>query len=243
MVGAISTEDSSFVIDDVATTLTETIALRLKQDIVAGQLRPEMKLRIRDLAARYSVGTSPIREALNRLATDGLVTAEGNRGFRVAGISNEDLLDLTNVRILIETEALRLSIEKGGDAWEAGLVSAYHILRKLEANSRIVDYAEWERRNWHFHLATISACGSARLLSIAQKLHNQHRRYRTLSHDDKVGNRNVHAEHTDIFKALLDRDIERACRAAATHIRNTANKILTAHARQPTTSKRRASLG
>lgn len=243
MVSTTPPEDSSFVMDDIATTLTETIALRLRQDIVAGQLRPEMKLHIRDLAARYSVGTSPIREALNRLAADGLVTAEGHRGFRVAGISKEDLLDLTNVRILIETEALRLSIGKGGDAWEAGVVSAYHTLSKLEANSRILHNAEWERRNWQFHLATIAACGSERLLSTAQKLHNQHRRYRTLSYDNKVGNRNVHAEHTDIFKALLDHDIERACRAAATHIQNTANKILTADARKSATSKRSAALG
>lgn len=243
MASTITPQDSGLVTDDSGATLTETISVRLKQDIVTGQLRPETKLRIRDLALRYEVGTSPIREALNRLATDGLVTAEGHRGFRVAGISREDLLDLTNVRVLVETEALRLSIEKGGDAWEAGIVSAYHTLRKLEATSRVLDFAEWESRNWNFHLATMAACGSVRLLSIAQKLHSQHRRYRTLSHGNKVGSRNVHAEHTDIFKALLDRDVERACEAATAHIRNTANKIMAVDGRQAEISKRRAARG
>ena len=206
-------------------TLTETIGVRLKQDIVAGQLPPGGKLRIRELAARYDVGTSPIREALTRVAADGLVTAEGRRGFRVATISEEDLIDLTNVRILVETEALRLSIQHGDDAWEASVVSAYHSLGKLEGSGNVTNYTEWELRNWLFHRSTISACGSARLLSMAEQLHNQHRRYRTLSHGSGTGTRNVHTEHEEIVEAVLARDLQRACGAAAKHIQNTANKI------------------
>jgi DNA-binding GntR family transcriptional regulator len=218
---------------DGSSTLTELIGARIKQDIVAGQLAPGEKLRIRELALRYDVGTSPIREALTRIVADGLVTAEGRRGFRVATISEADLQDLTRVRIVVETEALRLSIEHGDDAWEAAVVSAYHSLGKLEGGGTVSNFVEWEVRNWIFHRATIDACGSVRLLAMAEQLHHQHRRYRTLSHGSGPGARNVHAEHAAILEAVLARDTERACRAAADHIRSTAGKIRLSNRRPP----------
>lgn len=217
----------------VGATLTEQIGARLKRDIVAGVLAPGEKLRVRELALRYDVGTSPIREALTRVVADGLVTAEGRRGFRVAAISEADLHDLTHVRIMVETEALRLSIQKGDDAWEASVVSAYHSLGKLEVGGAVNNFVEWEVRNWLFHHATIAACGSPRLLAIAETLHHQHRRYRTLSHGAGQGGRNIHSEHGQIVEALLARDSERACRAATDHILSTAGKIRLSGPRPP----------
>ncbi len=74
---------------------------------------------------RRKVSGSTIREALTRLLGEALVTAEGQRGFRVAAASIEDFRDLSAVRRLVETEALRQAIAAGGEAWEADIVAAF----------------------------------------------------------------------------------------------------------------------
>ena len=82
------------------------------------------------MRARYDVSGSTIREALTRLLGEALVTSEGQRGFRVAPATLEDFRDLTEVRKLIETEALRQAIAHGGEAWEGDIVAAFYRLSK-----------------------------------------------------------------------------------------------------------------
>ncbi len=96
-------------------TLIETAYATLRNEIIDGTLEPGAKLRTEELRARYDVSGSTIREALTRLIGEALVTSEGQRGFRVANASLEDFRDLTAVRKLIETEALRQAIEVGGE--------------------------------------------------------------------------------------------------------------------------------
>jgi GntR family transcriptional regulator, carbon starvation induced regulator len=73
-----------------------------------------------------------LREALSLLIADALVVSQGQRGFRVAPVSLEDIADITNTRVMLECEALRQSIELGDDAWEGSLLSAFHRLSKAE---------------------------------------------------------------------------------------------------------------
>ncbi|MFX5785409.1 GntR family transcriptional regulator, partial [Acinetobacter baumannii] len=77
---------------------------------------------------RYGIGATAIREALSRLVSDGLVESEDQRGFAVASISREDLIDLTNTRMDVEGLALRRSIERGDVEWEVNIVSSFHRL-------------------------------------------------------------------------------------------------------------------
>ena len=95
-----------------AETLTERASALVEADIVSGALAPEARLGIAEMAARYGVGATPLREALSRLAARGLVDAIGMRGFRVKAISYNDLADIVRIRTTIEREALRLSMAK-----------------------------------------------------------------------------------------------------------------------------------
>ena len=99
-------------------TLIETAYANLRNEIVDGTFEPGAKLRTEELRGRYDVSGSTIREALTRLMGEALVTTEGQRGFRVAPATVEDFRDLTEVRKLIEIEALRQAIAVGGEAWE-----------------------------------------------------------------------------------------------------------------------------
>ena len=201
-------------------TLIESAYEFLRQDIISGVHAPESKLRIEELRRHYDTGASPIREALNRLAGEGFVTVEGQRGFRVAPLSLKDLNEITRLRIMLECEAIRESIKLGDDQWEANIVAAFHRVGKLDDDPNS-DIAEWEIRNHEFHENLIGACDSAWLLKFRHTLYEQHRRYRLISvlqHDET---RLVNAEHKAIMEAVLERDEAAACAATEVHIMRT----------------------
>jgi len=202
-------------------TLVETAYATLRGEIIDGTLEPGAKLRTEELRARYDVSGSTIREALTRLLGEALVTSEGQRGFRVAPATVEDFRDLTELRKLIETEALRQSIASGDETWESDLVAAFYRLSKTE--ERLHDdptgvSAEFEARNRDFHRALIAACRSPWLHRLYGLLYQQSERYRRLVVSRRAIPRDVHAEHQGIFDATLARDAGLACRLLSEHI-------------------------
>ena len=116
-------------------TLAEKAYDALRHDIIRGELPPGRPLRLADLGERYGMGFSPLREALNRLQAERLVTAESLRGFRVAPLSLDELHDAVSLRIVIETEALKASISKGDDSWASDIVSALYALNVQAART------------------------------------------------------------------------------------------------------------
>lgn len=208
---------------DAPKTLTDRAYAELRNDIINGTCAPGSKLRVEHLRKNYDMGATPLREALSRLTADGFVKSEGQRGFRVAGISLEDLEDLTDLRVMMEEMALRKSIAAGDDNWEANLVAAFHRLTKAETKDDPA-LEEWEIRNRDFHLTLIANCRSKWLLHFYTTLYDQHKRYRNLSRITP-SSRNVHAEHKALFDAAMTRDIETAVKANETHIRRTAEII------------------
>src|SRR5215218_11470185 len=85
-----------------AATLSERAATLVEHDILTGLLAPGSRLGIVDLVQRYEIGATPLREGLSRLMSRGLIVGIGQRGFRVADISREDLFDITTMRTAIE---------------------------------------------------------------------------------------------------------------------------------------------
>ncbi|MFY7963000.1 MAG: GntR family transcriptional regulator [Elsteraceae bacterium] len=131
-------------------TLTEQLYNRLRRDIVLGDLKPGARLKLEALSAEYKASVNTLRETLSRLASDGLVIAEGQRGFTAPPVSMEDLRDVTEMRALLECHALTESIANADLEWEAGVVAAYHKLSRIEAvvQDDPERYgADWERYN------------------------------------------------------------------------------------------------
>ena len=207
---------------DAPKTLVENAYLALREDIIDCKLHPGARLRVEHLKDNYGVGAGTLREALSLLVSDALVISEGQRGFWVAPISQADLEDITNNRVLLESEALKASIRIGDDVWEAGLVSAFHMLTRVESKlpSGAEQFREWELRNKAFHEALIAACDSRWLRYLIGTLYRQSERYRrySLGHGQ---NRNVHLEHQRIFDAALARNAALACAELEAHIRTT----------------------
>lgn len=221
--------NSVFGSDDTAPrTLIERVYRQLRHDIVEGRLHPGEKLRVEHLKDHYGISAGTLREALGLLLSDALVYNQGQRGFYVANTSIDDLADITNARVLLETEALRQSIASGGDEWEAELVAAFHRLSKAEQKlSQRTEHnlREWERRNRGFHEALIACCESRWLRHLISILYRQSERYRHLVIADGSLPRDVHAEHQLIFEATMAHDIDAASRALEQHIRLTFQTV------------------
>ncbi|MGI9257754.1 MAG: GntR family transcriptional regulator, partial [Gammaproteobacteria bacterium] len=108
-----------------AETLASVVFRRMQNDILAGRMRPGDPLRVQALKDAYGVGNSPLREALSRLTSHGLVERSEHKGFRVASASTRELLEIINTRCAIEELALRESIEDGDESWEERVLIAH----------------------------------------------------------------------------------------------------------------------
>jgi len=204
-------------------TLSDQAYARLRNDIILGEFPPGAKLGIDQLRAAYAMGATPLREALHRLSAEDFVVVEGQRGFRVAEISARELRELTELRILIEGQALRESLQNSDDDWESRLVLAFHQLQKIEKQSE-PDPVLWEARNNEFHLALISRCESRWLMRIYELLYDQHRRYRVIARVARA-ERDIHGEHGAMMDAALARDVKRLLSCHEAHIRNTVRSL------------------
>jgi GntR family carbon starvation induced transcriptional regulator len=223
MVGE-TTEESRENPPKTGRTRVEAVYATLRREILDGFFEPGAKLRTEELRTRYNTGGTTIREALTRLLGEALVTTEGQRGFRVALASIVDFADLTEVRKLIETEALRQSIAGGGEAWESQVVAAFYRLSKVEerlAENPLGALGEFEDRNREFHQALIAACPSRWLHHLNALLYQQSERYRRMAMTKRMAPRDIHAEHQAIFDATLVRDIDLACKLTVNHIDET----------------------
>src|SRR6201982_4115719 len=109
-------------------TRTEQVYEVIRSELLNGGLRPGQKLKMVELTGRFGVSQSVIREALTRLTEQELLVATPQRGFRVRGLSIEDIAELPETRIQIESLALRLAIERGDLEWETGILAAHHRL-------------------------------------------------------------------------------------------------------------------
>jgi GntR family carbon starvation induced transcriptional regulator len=201
-------------------TLTEALQDRLRQDIILGALRPGAKLKLEMLS--YDVSVNTMREALSRMAAEGLVVVEAQKGFTVLPVSLEDLRQITEMRQLLECHALRQSIARADLDWEAKVVGAYHKLSKVEAlvETDPEQYGDsWERYNQEFHAALIANCQSRWLILFHKAIYAHGQRYRMLSLKTKPFPRAQSAkEHRRILNAALARDADKAAQMLARHI-------------------------
>jgi len=220
--------------EDLLTKPTEAslVTDRLRDEIVTGLVAPGAKLKLVPLARRYAVSRGPLREAASRLAAEGLVTIEDQRGFRVRSISRDDLLDVTRTRQRIEMLTLRDAIEHGDLAWEGQVLAACHMLARVTAQDGSEAARDAFQEHHHaFHQALVSACPSSYLLAFRERLYALTARYRHLAADryEADVSRDVAAEHQAIAEATVERDADRACELLAQHLQETADTLIDAY--------------
>jgi DNA-binding GntR family transcriptional regulator len=205
-------------------TGNERVYLAVRWEILAGERRPGEPLKTAELCKRFDSSVGVVRESLLRLAEDGLVQVRPMQGFRVPELSADDLQDLTEARLDIETLALRYSVTQGDAAWESQLVGVHHLLtvtpRRDGSGKRYTP--DWGKAHGAFHVALIAGCRNRRILGIANRLRDTAELYRRWSVDvDETTTRDAAAEHKALLDAALARDADLAVDLLATQIRTT----------------------
>jgi len=200
-------------------TVAESTYREIRADIIFGRLSPGQKLKLENLKSAYDTSVSTLREILNRLTSEGLVVAEGQRGFEVAKVSVADLKEIAALRLLLEEHALEQSFEQGDVEWEARLVSAHYKLARMEAVMASGDTSQaedWKRYDWEFHQALISACGSRLLMEMHSAVFDKYLRYQMVALSYRGGV--AEAEHKQLLEAALQRDSKTAKAILQRHI-------------------------
>lgn len=223
----------------MSTSAKVAAAARLiKRDVLNGAFAPDAPLRIPALVERYGVSATPLREALSRLAEQGFVASSANRGWRVAGVSLDEVEDLGRARLLVETELLCDSIATGDIEWEAGLVAAHHRLGQV-APPREADgigaRQRWIAAHDAFHAALIAGSASHWLRRFRDQLCEQLERHhqailfapQTFGALPGPQTGALLAEalslppHTALMQAALARDPDRATAQLRQHLQTT----------------------
>jgi GntR family transcriptional regulator, carbon starvation induced regulator len=209
-------------------SLVEDVYDEVRSDILFGRRLPSSRLSLNEIAEQHGVSLSVVREAVTRLASEDLVDATPQRGFRVRSLSLDHLHDLTWMRIQLEMLALRQSIAKGDISWEADLVAAHH---RLAVTPMYFDDGTgntgWLTAHGAFHAALAASSGSPILERLRHQLYDAAELYRMWSSNLPRHPTRPHVadEHKAIFEAALARDAELAVDLMTQHLETTARHL------------------
>lgn len=204
---------------DLSPSVGDSLYRVIRSDIIFGRLAPGERLRLETLRKRYDASVTTLREILNRLTSEDFVIAEEGRGFSVALVSDADLEEIAELRVLLERHAMRKSFAAGDVDWEASVVAAHHKLHVMEERMIAGDMSvreTWKRYDWEFHRALISACGSRALLAAHGRVFDKYLRYQMLTLTFR--GRAAADDHRELLEAAMARDAGRAETVLERHI-------------------------
>jgi DNA-binding GntR family transcriptional regulator len=197
-------------------TLWERVLAHLRDEILQNRLPAGTELQESVLATQLGVSRAPVREALGRLATEGLVVVRPRRGAVVRELSKDDFLEAYQVREALEAMAARLATFRLDDD---SLARLEELTSKMEAHAEREEVDAFFEANAAFHAALVDASGNRRLRELYAQLVGQMNRYRRRSLALRGNLHQSVAEHRAILAALAGRDADRAGRLVGDHIR------------------------
>jgi DNA-binding GntR family transcriptional regulator len=212
------------VVDRAGTTpdgterlLSERISDEIRRAVVAGELAPGSRVRQEELATRFGASRIPVREALRRLESEGLVTLVANSGAWIAKVDVEECIEMYKIRERLEPLALSESIPR---LTEGDVESLQRLATAIEATTEVEEFLRLDR---DLHLLSYSRAEMPRLVSMIERFWNttQHYRRAYFKLIERSGHWVIHAEHRLMMEAIRRRDEEEASRILHGHIRRT----------------------
>lgn len=190
----------------------DVIADRLRRAILGGEIAGGTQLKQNDVAARFGVSVVPVREALQRLVSEGLAVLQPNKGVTVTRISEQDFLEIAELRFLLEPHALRMSAPHLS---AADLKAAEEILARAAAST---DPFERSELHWAFHRQLYGRAGRPRLIAQLGQLYASITRY-LLPIWSRTGlSAHWTDSHLEIVDAVRAGNVEKAARLVGNQI-------------------------
>ncbi len=201
-------------------TMATKLYRSVRDSVLSGELAPGAKLSLQELQKVHDVSLSPLREALSRLIATGLVELEDQRGYRIPGVSAENLREIVTLRSTAETLALRLSIQNGDLDWESRVQAALHRLGRAGQESGAAGADTWTDAHRRFHLALVSNCRMPMLQDLCERFLDLNLRYELIfgvypASRDAI----LDIEHSAIAEAAIARDADTAVPLLEAHIK------------------------
>jgi len=192
----------------------------LRRAILTGKLTADTRLVQSDIAEQLRVSTTPVREALRDLATEGFIQLDAHRGAVVKRLGYDDVFEIYNIRKLLEPDAIRRAVERITD-------QEIHEAAQIQARADVeTDPARWVELNHEFHRVFVNAAGSPRLAGILNNLADSAAMYiaTSLVHGEHR-RENANAQHRALLDAVRRRDADTACAVMLTHIHQTVETV------------------
>jgi DNA-binding GntR family transcriptional regulator len=193
---------------------------QIRQAILFGEVRPGERLVGSDWSARLGVSATPLREAFQRLAAEGFVDYDSQRGARVAPLTTRAACEIYEIRIMLEPEAVASSVGAADAEWCDQLDRAFERLDELYTDSHFATVNAIEAHR-DFHRLVRARCTSRWLLRIVDMLGDQSTRMQFAALSKRGGHRPARAEHREIYTAARGGDAKRAGALTAAHLRRT----------------------
>lgn len=200
----------------MADNIVDRLTAQLRRMAADFEIRPEERIREGEMAKRLSVSRTPLREALNRLVSEGYMTFTAGQGFFCRALTPEQILDLYEARTAVECEALHHSISR---ASEADIVE---LIEDLDADEplyeRTTDRLKLLEMDESFHLALVRLSGNAELERMLENINGRIRYVRMIGLKLEAGTPGRMMAHRVILRAFYDRDRNAALSALRDHI-------------------------
>lgn len=191
----------------------------LREEILAGRLEGGQALRQDDIAQRHGVSKVPVREALRRLEMENLVEFLPRRGAIVRSVSDDDLLEMLDIRVALECRALELAIPHMA---ESDFELAQALLDEYQASP---DKKRWSELNRRFHTCILEPCGNRQLLSLISDFEQRVGPLIRLRVTEVTGLERPMKEHRQILQSCRDGAVEDAVATLRTHIETTKREV------------------
>jgi DNA-binding GntR family transcriptional regulator len=199
-------------------TKAEAVYQELRGRILDGSIQPASTLNQEALAATLGLSITPLREALRRLESEGLVRLEAHRTMTIAPLTRRELHELYAVRLQLDPFAASLTAREASDET---LTEIERLARKrVERNPRAL-----LQHNRTFHHAIYSSCGNLVLIGVLDQLWNRTDRYRLIVLQNRIQERTAEEEHREIAAALVRRDARRVSDLVNRHVEKTQRLI------------------
>lgn len=206
-------------------TLPGHVYAVLKQKILSCELPPNQRLIEKNLCAELRISRTPLREALNRLSHEELVSFQPHAGYRVAGISLEGFRNLVELRSIVEPQAAALAAQRATDA-EIAALRAQAALPHDPSNDR--SFIQFCQANSHFHLGVVRCARNPMLENIVMSALDMYQRPTYLRIGRQMDPGNPTAKHHAIVDAIERHDADAARTVMYQHIRGGGERIMEA---------------
>lgn len=206
-----------------ATTFTDQIVAAVRQAIQTSDLCPGELYSVNQLAERFQVSRTPVREALLRLSEAGMVRFERNRGFRVLGTNVKDIAEVFHLRLLLEVPAAALAATTADKTHLEALRAEMADMMSAAADD---DEQRYWRHDHRFHEILLEAAGNTRLVRIVASLRDVTMTLGASTVERSRSLDEVALEHQPVLVAVVERDAAAATAAMREHLTHTGLLLL-----------------